>query len=287
MAIRVHCGKCKAAFQAKDALAGRRVKCPKCKDSLTIPTPQKSTAKQGAAAGAGGGHNPLLDILEDEDIRPMSRGPVCQNCNSEIGAGAVICVNCGFNQETGAQLETEEYEDDADIGAESSLSDAERIMAKAEKDIEDMPVSSDMQDFGDGAESYMIAVIATIAGIILIAIGMVIIFSMETIGQYVASSAISFIASIGLYIAMGVWITIVAFSAKPGHGIACVASAFLYCIAFGFMQGKTLLMPTIVLIFSAIIGLASGAYTFSYGWTPDAQGITGYVVEGIRLMGIG
>jgi uncharacterized Zn finger protein (UPF0148 family) len=282
MPINVRCSGCKASFQAKDALAGRRVKCPQCKEPLTIPA-----ARPKAAAGAGrSAHNPLLDILEQENVRAQSRGPVCENCGSEIGAGAVICVDCGYNQETGQMLSTEEYEDNTEAGAESSMSDAERIMAKAEKDIEDNPVSGDMQDFGDGAESYMIAMIAGIAGIIMIAIGLVIIFSMETIGEYIASSAVSFIASVGLYIAMGIWITIVAFSAKASHGIACVATGFLYCVAFGFMQGKSLILPVIIMIFAFAVGAASGAYTFAYGWTPDAQAAS-LMVETVKIVGLG
>ncbi len=42
------------------------------------------------------------------------------------------------------------------------MSDAERIMAKAEKDIEDMPVTSEGQNFGDGSESYLIAAVGLI-----------------------------------------------------------------------------------------------------------------------------
>ena len=165
------------------------------------------------------------------------------------------------------------------------MSDAERIMAKAEREIEDVPVTSDQQDFGDGADSYLIAVIAGISGLVLIALGLVVVFTMDIIGEYVASSAISFIASIGLYIGMGIWITLVGFKAKPAHGIACICTGFAYCIVFGFMQGKTLLMPTIVMIFSGVIGLASGLYTAYKGWTPEEQGAM--IFEAAKTMFMG
>ncbi|MEM7782698.1 MAG: hypothetical protein AAF939_06710 [Planctomycetota bacterium] len=271
MSIRVHCSSCNATFQVQDSLAGRKAKCPKCKAPITIGQPKPVNAPVG---GGTKSHNPLLDLLDQENVKGAALGPMCPECGAEMNAGAVICVECGYNMETGARLETEAFED-VDAGAESTMSDAERIMAKAEREIEDSPVSSDQQNFGDGTESYLIAVICGIAGIIFIGIGLVIILTMDTISQYVATSAISFIASITMYIFMGIWISVVAFSAKAKHGIGCVASGFLYCIVFGFMQGKSLLMPTIIQIVCLVVGAASGAYTMYNGFEPkDAQLIT-------------
>lgn len=273
MAIKVRCGKCGAGFQAKDSLAGRRVKCPKCKEPITISAakPAAPAAKKAPAVAAA--HNPLLDLLDEQDIRSVARGPVCENCGGELHPGAVICIECGFNMETGEQLQTEAYEDDAAAGiADASMTDADMLMAKAEKDIEDVPITSDDQNFGDGADSILIAVVAGIIGVILIGIGLVIIFTMDQIGTYIASSAISFIASMGLYVIMGVWITIIAFMQNSSQGIACVCTGFLWCIVFGFMQGKSLIIPVIVLIASLVIGAASGTYTNIYGWTPNLEG---------------
>lgn len=274
MAIKVRCGNCKTSFQAKDSLAGRRVKCPKCKDPITIAAAAgaaKPAVKKTQAVAAA--HNPLLDLLDEQDIRSVARGPVCENCGSELQPAAVFCIDCGFNMETGEQLQTEAFEDDVSAGiADASMTDADMIMAKAEKDIEDVPVAADQQNFGDGADSILIAAVAGIIGVVLIAIGMVIIFSMDQIGNYIASSAISFIASMSLFACMGLWITIVAFMQNTGQGIACVCTGFLWCIVFGFMQGKSLIIPTVVLLASLIIGAASGTYTNMYGWTPNLEG---------------
>lgn len=276
MAIKVHCGGCGAGFQAKDELAGRRVKCPKCKQPITIksaPTRQPA-ARQKAAATA---HNPLLDLLDEQNVRSVARGPICENCAAELLPGAIVCVECGFNSETGKVLKTEIYEDDleAQAAADTAMSDAERIMAKAEKDIEDMPVTSEGQDFGDGADMYLIAAVAFTIGVLLIGIGLTVIFTMESITQYVASSAVSFIAAAILYVCMGLWISIVAFISKTAQGVACVCTAFLWCIVFGFMQGRQLIVPTIVLLISLVIGAASGTYTFFYGFTPNTGDVGG------------
>ena len=280
MAIKVKCGGCGAGFNAKDELAGRRVKCPKCKNPIKITAAKKPQPKKTPVAV---GHNPLLDLLDEQNVRSVVQGPTCLNCGSEIGQTAVVCIDCGYNHETGDVLETEAYEDDTEAGAESTMSDADRIMAKAEKDIDDMPVSSDEQDFGDGAESFLIAGVAFVIGAILIGIGICVIFMMETVNDYVNSGFISLLASVGLYVCMGLWITIVAFRQKPGHGIACVCTAFLWCIVYGFMQGKTLLLPCIVLIAGLVIGLASGVYVSYKGIKPPPSDARVFEVEVERL----
>lgn len=266
MAIKVKCGKCDSGFKAKDSLAGRRVKCPSCKEPLKIPAakPQRVAKPVPVAPTAA---NPLLDLLDEQNIRSASRGPSCENCAGELEPGAIICMECGFNHETGSRLQTEAHEDDAGVSG-AGMSDADRIMAKAEQDIDDTPVAADDQDFGDGAASYLIAAVAGLVGLILIGIGLVIIYSMDFVGLYLNSGAISFIASSLLYFSMAIWITIVAFRQKVGHGIACICTGFLWCIVYGFLQGKSLLLPTVVLIAGFLIGTASGIYVSYNGFAP-------------------
>lgn len=281
MAIKVKCGGCGAGFNAKDELAGRRVKCPKCKNPITIEAAKKPAPQKTKVAA---GHNPLLDLLDEQNVKSVVQGPSCLNCGSEITQGAIVCIECGYNHETGETLETEAYDDDIDAGADSTMSDADRIMAKAEKDIDDMPVTSDAQNFGDGAESFLIAGVAFVMGAILIGLGITVIFMMDIVGEYLNSGFISFMASIGLYVSMGLWITIVAFRQKPAHGIACVCTGFLWCIVYGFMQGKTLMLPTIVLIACGVIGLASGLYVSYKGIAPPAEShLFETEVEGHRI----
>jgi hypothetical protein len=272
MAIKVRCGSCGAGFQVKDELAGRRVKCPQCKQPIEIKASgglATSGSRQFSAVPKA--HNPLLDLLDEQDIRSVVRGRICEQCGCEVSPNAVVCVECGYNLETGEVLKTESYDDDFDAtNSDSTMSDAERIMAKAEKDIEDMPVTSEDQNFGDGSESYLIAAVGMIVALILISGAMVVILMMESITEVWASSAVSFAASAVLYFSMGVWVSIVAFRSRAGHGVACIATAFLWCIVFGFLQGKGLLIPVLVLIVCLLIGAASGTYSAFYGWTPSA-----------------
>lgn len=262
MSIKVQCTNCNAGFKAKDELAGRRVKCPKCKHAISIPKPAPKPQSVGA------GYNPLLDLLEDEDVRSVSRGPVCDNCGVEIVPGSVICIDCGYNLETGDQLETEIEADDVGYTADSSMTDAERIMAKAEREIDEMPVTGDDQDFGDGSESYVIALVAGGIGLVLICIGLIVILSMEQLATIVSSAGISFVASACLYVAMGIWLTIVAFKASQVHGVVSVCTGFAWAIVFGFIQGKQLILPAVIMLICLIMGLATGIYVGLNGWAP-------------------
>ena len=168
MPIKVKCGSCSAQFKAKDELAGRRVKCPKCQNPVVIqaaaPARVASAPKAKAAA-----HNPLLDILDEEDVRSRVRGLTCDNCGSEVKRGMVICIDCGFNLETGDQLETEA---DEDIESNAGMTGTEQMMRKAERDLEDAADSGGDGDFGDGAESYLIALVAGFFGIIVLCLGL-------------------------------------------------------------------------------------------------------------------
>lgn len=119
MPIKVAC-KCGQKFTAKDELAGKTVRCPKCKEALRIPggkqAPRKSTppsqspaspsqpaAPQGPLGGA------MDDLFSDlsVDQAVTGTGNVCPNCLEGIAPNAVICVHCGFRMDDGGQMETE------------------------------------------------------------------------------------------------------------------------------------------------------------------------------------
>jgi hypothetical protein len=152
-------------------------------------------------------------------------------------------------------------EENADDSGESA---AQRMLRQAEKDIEETPVGADDQDFGDGAESMVIAGVAGIILAILIGIALLVVYLMENLSDVVHSSFISMVAAIAMAVGCFAWITIVAFKVKKSQGILCLATAGLYCMVFGFIQGKQLLLPTIVLIVSILISAASGFYYVNY-----------------------
>ena len=261
MPIKVKCGNCSAQFKAKDELAGRRVKCPKCQSPVTIKAPPvaaPSAAKKRAA-------NPLLDILDEEDVRSRASGPICDNCGSEVKHGAVICIDCGFNLETGDRLETEAAED---VENNAGMTGTEQMMRKAQRDLEESEDHGNDGDFGDGAESYVIAMVAGFFGLIMLAMALAVVFFMEQLVTLTNPAVISLIASVLLYMGMAAWISIVAFSADQIQGISCLASLGLYCPIFGFMNGKTLMLPSVCMIVSFLMLIATSIYVSYNGFAP-------------------
>ena len=261
MPIKVKCGSCSAQFKAKDELAGRRIKCPKCQNPVVIAAAAVAAPRAPKRSAA----NPLMDILDEEDVRSRTSGPICDNCGSEVKRGMVICIDCGFNLETGDRLETEAAEDVENVGG---MSGTDQIMRKAQRALEESDDPSADGDFGDGAESYLIAVVAGFFGLIMLIMALAVVFFMEQLTTLMSPAGISLIASIFLYLGMAAWITIVAFSANQTHGISCVASLGLYCPIFGFMTGKTLLLPAICMLVSLVMLLATSIYVSYNGIAP-------------------
>ena len=253
MSIITKCGSCNKKFKAKDSMAGKRVKCPGCSQPITVPNPKETVP--AAPSPTVSNYSPILDLLDEAGVKSVPTGPVCHSCGAEMQPTSVICVECGYNMATGEQLETEVYEDADDI-VDTGRSDADKIMAKAEKAIDETPVTAEGQDFGDGADSAIIAVIAGIAFLIVLGLGVGVVLFMDVIVEQfgLTPEGISFTASIFIYIGCVVWISVVAYLMKPAQAIICICTGGLYCIIFGLMQGSTMLVPTIGLLISLIIG---------------------------------
>jgi len=278
MAISATCDSCKESFRARDELAGKRVKCPKCKSPMAIPQATSKPARKPKPAATKPkskpkpkpkpvAMDPMEALLNEANIGPINRGPMCPDCGTPVSQGTVICVDCGFNIETGSRLRTSaSYEEGA---GSAGLSDAENILRRAEEELGDAPIGEE-EDFGDGGDSFVVAGVALFFLAIAVVVCLVVILSMDFISLYFNSGAISMAASGLLWLAMAVWITIVAFKANPTHGIACILTGGIYCVIFGFMQGKALLLPTIILLVSLVVGGGSAVFVWNKGIGPLA-----------------
>ncbi|MDP6468768.1 MAG: hypothetical protein QF918_13555 [Pirellulaceae bacterium] len=105
MTIKVVC-QCGASFGAKDELAGRKVACPKCKQPLEIGA---APAPTPAVSGA------MSDLLDEAGFDNV-QGPRCPKCSKPIQPGALLCVSCGFNLQTGEEIEGAEVKAQAERG---------------------------------------------------------------------------------------------------------------------------------------------------------------------------
>lgn len=69
---------CGTSLKVKDALAGKKVKCPKCGKSLAVPEAADSNADE--------------EIIDVRD---------CPSCGEALASDAVICIGCGHDFRTG------------------------------------------------------------------------------------------------------------------------------------------------------------------------------------------
>ena len=108
MPIQVACS-CGQKFSAKDELAGKRAKCPKCGQPLVIAAaaPASSNTLEDGLGGLGN----LMDQAGFEN----TGGTACPKCNAVMQAGAVLCVACGFHLESGETLETKVIKESVDL----------------------------------------------------------------------------------------------------------------------------------------------------------------------------
>lgn len=149
MPIRAAC-QCGKAFAAPDNLAGKTVKCPGCGQPLRIPaaagaagatTPAPSKAPAKPAAPAFGGIGDLLD----EAGFTQHAGPRCPSCDTPVSPQAVVCVQCGFNRQTGAKTASEVRTGPKSIGHGEAAS---ALLERAAKEVAAAPVAIDDNDAG-------------------------------------------------------------------------------------------------------------------------------------------
>ena len=123
MPIQIKC-QCGKVLKVKDELAGKAVKCPGCGKPVRVgkasapakaPAPvQKKKVSQAQApapvpvakAPAPVAVDNSMDALFDEAGFSEHVAQVCPSCRQEMASNAVFCTNCGFNKETGEQLES-------------------------------------------------------------------------------------------------------------------------------------------------------------------------------------
>ena len=115
MPLKVTCG-CGQRLGVKETLAGKTVKCPKCGNPLVLPGADATTtgagadgaapppAKSAAAKSASVETNSLAQLLDEAGLTASRTGRRCPQCFSDMVPEAIICIECGFNTETGQRL---------------------------------------------------------------------------------------------------------------------------------------------------------------------------------------
>ncbi|HMO12663.1 MAG TPA: hypothetical protein PKD64_09695 [Pirellulaceae bacterium] len=266
MSIRTTC-QCGFSFNAKNELAGKRVKCPRCTQALQIPSaPEKAAVQAGKSASLSGRsvNRALLDLLDEEGVQGLPQGPICQSCGNVMSASSVICVNCGFNTATGEHLQTViDYGEDYDPSLEGKTN-AELLLAQAEKDISETPISSQEQDFGDGADSIVIAfVAAAVAGILILA-GLAVVLVMEYATADINPAVIAVVVSGIIAFSCHITIVVFAFMDEVVQGVLSLLIP-IYAIYYGFTRGSWPRILAIVLALAFVMQIVCSIILIATG----------------------
>ena len=139
--IKFRCKACDKKIAVRAEYAGKKAKCPGCKQPLRVPSPRPKRSSTGVpVAGAAAASDPgassagaksysLADLAEMEanaevelnelshKSRPNSvripNGKDCPACGASCKAEAVLCVHCGHSFEGGKKLKTKKSKEGA------------------------------------------------------------------------------------------------------------------------------------------------------------------------------
>lgn len=103
MAIKVTCGSCGREMNVKDALAGKKGKCPGCGGIIEVPMPE--TPVEAAPEPP---QTPPEPAAAEEEMKP------CVHCGKPLPVNAVFCVHCGTHLRTGKKHDVEETDEGAE-----------------------------------------------------------------------------------------------------------------------------------------------------------------------------
>lgn len=291
MPIRATC-QCGHSVSVPDEMAGKRGKCPKCKEILQIPAATaksgsgksssgsaqaakpapkgvtapasksaptaKASSPKGNAAPAGGG----ISSLFDEVGLVQKKGQICPACDAPIPPNSVLCVSCGFNFTEGRKLEGFEAAKTQMFG-NVHLNEAAAMMER-EKSTEDRLL-------GAGAPWWMM--FSILIGIAVFIGGLAIKMNAATTGEL---SSIEFMRRIQeadyltvLALTFGLAMTLTsmcamfailatAFKESAKQGLLCLFAPF-YVIYYMFSRMFSMYLTTTVIIYwcSSIFGVAA------------------------------
>lgn len=99
MSIKLHCS-CGKTFKVRDDWAGKRCKCPACKQPMSIPG-----SAQPASGSVNEGH--VADAFSDSVSAGATEAAgetACPGCGVAVSEGAMICIHCGYDFATGKKL---------------------------------------------------------------------------------------------------------------------------------------------------------------------------------------
>ena len=92
-APRIACPQCGKQYRWSEQYAGRKVRC-KCGHTMRMPA-EAPTAAESAAG--------MYDLADSSAAAGDAAG-TCPSCSAQMPADAVICIECGYNVQTGKRM---------------------------------------------------------------------------------------------------------------------------------------------------------------------------------------
>ncbi len=246
MPIKVAC-KCGQTFAAKDELAGKAVKCPKCGKPLKVPAATKKPASVAAPAPVSASLADLLDeaglIAKHDDYQ----GRHCPSCNSPLAENALLCVGCGLNLESGKFIKgmgTIVTKSKA-AQAEGHEGAAERLLHRAEDALKQEKVEQ-IKNVREGAPVWAILSALVVLGTLAVSM------SLMPRGQaFELSGAVCLIVCGIIQAACGLHLLVLAFKEDVLVGVLYLLVPF-YAIYFVITRWSRCRQTVIILIFASL-----------------------------------
>jgi len=117
--IKFHCKHCNGKIGVKEEYAGKRVRCPKCKEPVRVPEPEVEedfelemiSEGDPFAGGAASDLAALAAMEEGADAQipgyeAPPRGNPCPSCGTACAPRAKLCTHCGYNFKTKGATQT-------------------------------------------------------------------------------------------------------------------------------------------------------------------------------------
>ncbi len=238
MPIKVAC-RCGQSFAAKDELAGKTVKCPKCQAALVIPSAAPITVANSA----------LNDLLEEEGFSAHS-GVRCPKCNEPIPVSGMVCIACGHNIQTGMSVAPGLRQKSKNAGHGEAT---ELILQRAAEELRKSPPPKD-ETAGGMMVSYLLTIGMFVITASVATAGFLLFRALEGSSNkgYMSGVAMGWIGA-GLMSLGGIWIMVLGFMESAVCGLCCTFIPF-YGFYFGIMKGHRFQLFLQVLGFVMVMG---------------------------------
>ena len=267
IAIQCRCGK---SLSVRDELAGKAVKCPGCSQPVRVPaagssaaakpgaakpSAAKPVAARPAASSATAARSSMDDLFAEEGL-DRQVASICPACNAEMAAGMVMCMKCGFNQQTGERMQ-------AHLVAGVDIDAGTMALMRAENDMARTKALQDRMVKNSGMPPWMLALVLFILGsattIAVIAV------NASRRAEAIEFSPMRMFLNLGgsafLMVAIGAVLSLIALAFRTDRKKGLLSLTILYLFVFAFQQKEgTWKRLALAIICGAIAGaLFAGA----------------------------